>query len=94
MSDDDMNKHVILLSEPVNFAVVQLPERKFPGVVCQGDTLHSLVQELELMLISLKNRDFEGLESGIDLIRMQLLGAQSFYESVCKAHEIDLPYPK
>jgi len=31
-----------LLSEPHNYAVVQLPGRSFPGVVFQGDSLHSL----------------------------------------------------
>ena len=33
-----------MLSEPGNFAVVQLPGRKFPGVVCPGGTLHQSTQ--------------------------------------------------
>ena len=31
-----------LLSEPANYAVIQLPGRRFPGVVFQGDSLHAL----------------------------------------------------
>ena len=38
-----------LLSEPTNYAVVQLPQRKSPGVVFQGDSLHALRQELHAL---------------------------------------------
>jgi hypothetical protein len=40
MKEFRMANSVELLSRPVNFAVVQLAERKFPGVVVQGDTLY------------------------------------------------------
>jgi hypothetical protein len=32
-----------LLSEPKNYAIVQLPQRRFPGVVFQGDSLNILI---------------------------------------------------
>jgi hypothetical protein len=35
------------LSDATNYAVVQLPGRAFPGVVIQGDSLHSLIAEIE-----------------------------------------------
>lgn len=89
-----MNKHVLLLSEPINFAVVQLPDRKFPGVVCQGDTLYSLIKELNSMLLTLKDRDFEELEYQIDSMREKLSIAQAHYENICKLHNIELPYTK
>ncbi len=38
-----------LLSEPTNHAVFQLPQREFPGVVFQGDSLHALRQELHAL---------------------------------------------
>ncbi|WP_284194990.1 DUF6959 family protein [Chitinimonas prasina] len=62
MSEDDMNTHALLLSDPVNFAAVQLPDRKFPGVVCQGDALNSLVQALDSMMQALKDRDLDEME--------------------------------
>jgi len=42
-----MTKFAELLPPPRNHAVVQLPERKFPGVVFQGDSLNSLFGALE-----------------------------------------------
>ncbi|MDN3577965.1 hypothetical protein QWZ03_14440 [Chitinimonas viridis] len=94
MSDDDMNTHALLLSDPVNFAVVQLPDRKFPGVVCQGDTLNSLVQALDSMMQALKDRDLDEVEGQIRNMREVLSSAQTYYESVCLTHEMDLPYLK
>ncbi len=41
-----MSEIVVLLSGPTNYAVVQLPGRKFPGVVIQGDSLHAMVGRL------------------------------------------------
>lgn len=38
---------VKLLSEPTNYAVVHLPGRDFPGVVFQGDSLNSIIADLE-----------------------------------------------
>jgi hypothetical protein len=36
-----------LLTEATNYAVVQLPGRRFPGVVFQGDSLDGLIGDLE-----------------------------------------------
>ncbi len=38
-----------LLTEPHNYAVVQLPGRKFPGIVFQGDSLYSLCEEVRTL---------------------------------------------
>lgn len=35
-----------LLSEPTNYAIVQLPGRQFPGIVFQGDSLSCLIADL------------------------------------------------
>ena len=37
--------HAELLTPPGNYAVVQLPGRRFPGVVFQGDSLAVLCEE-------------------------------------------------
>lgn len=36
---------VKLLSEATNYAVVHLPERQFPGIVFQGDSLNALISD-------------------------------------------------
>lgn len=87
-----MSNHVELLSRPVNFAVVQLPERKFPGVVVQGDTLNELVRQFERMSELLITKQVEELAAEIDELREQFSGGLAHYESVCAGRGIALPY--
>jgi hypothetical protein len=89
--------NVELLSPPANFAVVQLPGRNFPGVVFQGDTLFSLVNELNVMLCLLEkchldDRKLEDLTIGIKDIRDQLGDVLAHYETVCINRKITPPY--
>jgi hypothetical protein len=83
-----MNDSVKLLSKPVNFAVVQLPERQYPGVVVQGDTLAGYVSRLEQMKSQLEANDLEELRYEIDDLGEILTGALAFYQAVCKEHGI------
>ena len=89
-----MSTDVKLLSRPVNFAVVQLPGRQFPGVVVQGDTLHSLVQRVDELLQLLRSGDVDELSAGISYISEQLTEAKTHYEIVCAGLGIRLPYNK
>jgi Family of unknown function (DUF6959) len=79
---------VKLLSRPHNFAVVQLPERQFPGVVVQGDTLNEIIRDLQLSLTSP-----DGPEMIEELIET-LVDVRIAYETVCSSEGISLPYPK
>ena len=88
-----MNESVQLLSKPTNYAVVQLPGRKFPGVVIQGDSLHSLVQRLtEIQSIAAKHRD-EELNASVGELLEVLGRASKNYETICNERGISLPYP-
>jgi hypothetical protein len=89
-----MSKVVELLSRPINFAIVQLPERSFPGVVVQGDTLNGLVNQLTKMGMLLTSKQLGELSDEIEDMREQLGEALAHYESVCAARGIELPYPK
>ena len=92
-----MTKTLELLSDPINFAVVQLPERNYPGVVIQGDTLNGLVRSLEEMVNLVKSNqseDLEDLAAGIQMLREQLSAARDFYEATCAKQGIELPYSK
>jgi len=84
--------HADLLSRPINFAVVQLPERNYPGVVVQGDTLHSLQKQLELMRRLLETKELEGLADEIEDLHMRLSEALTHYEHICSERGISLPY--
>lgn len=89
-----MIKKLELLGRPVNFAVVQLPERNYPGVVIQGDTLNGLVRRLEEMKALVKSDQLEDLTTEIEEVREQLSAARDYYEATCAERGIELPYPK
>jgi len=87
-----MEQEVKLLSRPINFAVVQLPERSYPGVVVQGDTLHGVVRQLARMRELLAANELDELSEEIKDMREQLLEALAHYESICAERGIGLPY--
>lgn len=87
-----MSKKLELLSRPINFAVVQLPEREYPGVVVQGDSLNTLVQSLERMAKLVDGNQASELATEIEILREQLRGALAHYELVCSECGISLPY--
>jgi hypothetical protein len=89
-----MSEDVKLLSSPTNYAVVQLAERRFPGVVIQGDSLHNLVQRLVRLQSLAEPYNDQELMDGITELRVQLEEAAKRYEVVCEQRGIALPYPK
>ncbi len=86
-----MNSPIKQLSDDVNCPVVQVPGRKFPGVVLQGDSLDnilSLIQEARLN-VSEDPEECNGcLDEAAELIE-QYLGV---YEASLKRHHLELPY--
>lgn len=67
------NDKADLLGGSGNYAAVQLPGRNFPGVLIQGDTLQTILQNLDI----LRNRFedlIEGGETGenVDEIKLEL----------------------
>ena len=78
---------VRLLTEPRNYAVVQLPERRFPGIVFQGDSLQALIKDLEVVLVE------PTATAGVvrDVID-RLCEVRTFYEATLERHGIELPY--
>ena len=76
-----------------NGAVVKLPQRRFPGIVIQGDSLSNMVSEL----INLREEIASGKVTeetfiGIDDVIQQLKGRMEFYEETLKINKIELPY--
>ena len=83
-----------LLTRAVNFAVVQLPGRQFPGVVVQGDTLNQVVRDVDRMSLLLAEGQLEELADTIEGVKELLVEAREHYEHVCAGKGIGLPYPK
>lgn len=87
-----MTSQVELLSRPINFAIVQLLERNSPGVVVQGDTLYSLVRQIDEMGRLLVAGELEDLAAEIDDLKGLLAEVLTHYEKVCAERGITLPY--
>lgn len=80
---------VKLLSEPKNYAIVQLPQRRFPGVVFQGDSLNILINDIKAAVAETVESDRQLLLK--DVIE-HLETVQKGYEKFLAENGIVLPY--
>lgn len=83
-----------IVSETVNCPVVQMPGRKYPGVVLQGDSLKILLdstEEIQQLCRSARNAD---LSAAVASLREKLAGYVASYEEAMKEAGRELPYPK
>ncbi len=76
-----------LLTPPHNYAVVQLPERAFPGIVVQGDSFHAILRDIEDAL----GDRIEGKAILSDLLE-RLRAVQTSYERVLDEYGLTRPY--
>lgn len=86
------NISIELISEATNASVVRLPQRRFPGIVIQGDSLAVLVATTERVTSALRCKD---VEEALDELRelTEMLGAyQREYENALVAEGLELPY--
>jgi len=83
-----------LLTDAGKWAVVQLPGRRFPGVVIQGDSLSVIVGELDRAGAALRRGDTVGAEEELTGVLERLTEAMAHYESTLSDRGIDLPYAK
>jgi hypothetical protein len=85
---------VLALDEAVNCPVIRMPNRSFPGILMQGDTLnnmHGLVKEIRR---NVKESNWEEVKDiAVELDEM-LSVFVSVYESSLKKEGYELPYNK
>ena len=84
---------VELLTDGGNNAVVRMPERRFPGVVVQGDTLSSLWESARLALEAVRGE--RGRHDGVDELSSLVQHLDTLlirYEKALDAHGISRPY--
>lgn len=70
-----------------NFAVLRMPDRAYPGVLIQGDSLMGIVGELEEAIAHFDNDREESLgclKNAYD----QLVWRLTEYKKVCEANDI------
>ena len=85
---------VNILQEASNCPVVQMPNRKYPGVVVQGDTLFSFAELVRRARASLATNRLDEAADLMEQLEGDLMDYLSFYESVLTSQGIELPYFK
>jgi hypothetical protein len=81
---------VEIYSDQTNAAVMRHPGRRFPGLLVQGDTLHSLFRRADLVCKEIE-QDSPAFEEANDL-RNTLQEYLSHYKAVLARHEIEPPF--
>ena len=74
-----------------NNAVIRAPNRRFPGILIQGDSLHSLVEHAREICALLEGASEEARDSAAYLLE-SLEDKQQHYERVLLANGFTLPY--
>lgn len=77
-------EEVEIFSDASNSAVTRHPGRRFPGVLVQGDTLHSLLMSVRAAL--------RGDPEELTEVEGRLSVLVEHYETVLAAHGISRPY--
>ena len=78
-----------ILTPPGKFPVVQLPDRRFPGVVFQGDSLSALCEQATLVAEQAANS--AAADEASDL-RNQLNDVLRWYISVVEQRGVQVPF--
>ncbi|WP_449447553.1 DUF6959 family protein [Thermomonas brevis] len=84
---------VEIFSDEPNAAVIRHPERKFPGVLVQGDTLHALARQAADAAVAVNSGHPDAAEEVADLAA-RLDSLLSHYRTVLAAHGHKLPFPQ
>jgi hypothetical protein len=81
-----------ILSHVPNSGIVQLPGRRFPGIVMQGDTLSNVFESSRFLLGEFKRlRDEERYYETL-MFAEQLQAQLLHYEETLQRHAMELPY--
>jgi type VI protein secretion system component VasF len=81
------------LSDASNYAVIKLPERRFPALLIQGDSL-KIMAELAADIQNMVNKmpDPELRATAAELTR-ELTSRVEHYERILAEEHLPLPYP-
>ena len=83
-------EEVEIYSDATNAAIIRHPDRRFPGVLIQGDTLHSIARQVDEICRG-ASPDSMAFEEADDL-RARLWGLVNHYKATLEAHALELPF--
>jgi len=82
---------VEVYSDDSNTVVMRHPSRRFPGVLIQGDTLHSLLSDLSSVLVE-KEKLSEDAAGDLEGVYDRLQKLLENYKRVLSSHKLPLPF--
>lgn len=89
----EMKKEMVdILSDATNQPVMRHPGRNYPGVLVQGDTLHSYCRTLDEVCRELRENNVELAFDEINELRNALWDKLNHYKYVLGEHDIELPF--
>jgi hypothetical protein len=85
-------ENVEIYSNQTNAVIMRHPNRHFPGVLIQGDSLNSLCQLADSACHSAKHRLEPGVYDDLNTLRNALCSYLAHYKVVLGEHQIVLPF--
>jgi len=85
-------RDVEIYSDQTNAAVMRHPDRHFPGVLVQGDSLYSLCVRADNSCSVARDKLGSDSYGELNELRNALWGYLNHYKSVLGEHQIPLPF--
>lgn len=85
-------EEVEIFSDATNQAVMKHPERNYPGVLIQGDTLYSICKDLDEVCQEIKAGNVVEAFEELNEIRNSMWERLNHYKAVLGEHDIELPF--
>lgn len=83
-----------VLSTATNAIVARHPGRNHPGILVQGDSLRSLLDEVEELVGEAEAQDMDAVKEIAGIVRGRLVDLLSHYEAVLDREGREVPYTK
>ena len=83
---------VEILSDQTNAAVMRHPERRFPGILLQGDSLHALCRQADAACSGAKPSLSPETFDELNELRNRLWSYLNHYKAVLGEHQLPLPF--
>ncbi|MFF2329601.1 MULTISPECIES: DUF6959 family protein [unclassified Streptomyces] len=83
---------VELFTDPGNDAVVRLPQRNFPGVLVQGDSLSIIRADVAEFVEACDHGDVGEAREVAAFLLSHLDGLLARYTAALKAHDVPIPF--
>ena len=83
---------VEIYSDKTNAAVLRHPDRKYPGVLVQGDSLYTLCWRADQVCADARDALDSATYQELNTLRNSLWGLLTHYKSILAEHDIPVPF--